>query len=227
MPDRRAGNRPTGASNLSPDDPGAVGHMPQQGTRLVTIAAAKSQQPSAIPAIITVPFASSSHPDGVQITVLPHGPDANGDMWIPGPEVGINNWANDVSWLNTPGYAAPFSTHGAVIIAGHINWQGTPGALSDLAEYGKNDIGKIITVTMTDGRTRSYRITQGFSIDKAQLAAENNQGPLHVAIFGQTGTYGPPDRPTEELRLISCGGEYDADARSYDSNIIVIAKPVT
>ena len=158
---------------------------------------------------------------------MPHGPTPDGEMWIPGPEEGIDNWANAVSWLDAPGYAAPFSTHGAVIIAGHINWRGTAGALSDLAEYGENDIGKTITVTTTDGRVRAYRIVRGLAVDKAALAAESNQGPLHTAMFGQLGTYGSSAHPTEELRIISCGGEYDASARSYNSNIIIIARPVT
>ena len=148
-------------------------------------------------------------------------------MWIPGPEEGIADWVDAVSWLNTPDYAAPFSNHGAVILAGHINWKGVPGALSDLSEYGANDLGKIITVTMTDGRHRSYRIVRGLTVDKAQLAAESTQGPLHTAMFGQTGLYGPADRPTEELRLISCGGQFDPAAGSYNSNIVVIARPIS
>lgn len=179
-----------------------------------------------VPALITVPFSSESHPDGVRITVIPHGPTADGAMWIPGPEEGIDDWSNSVSWLNSPGFASPFSTHGAVIIAGHINWRGTPGALSDLSEYGADDIGKTITVTMTDGRVRTYRITDGYSIEKAELAAEGNQGPLHTKMFGQIQAYGSAGHPTEELRLISCGGEYDADAHSYNSNIVVVAQPV-
>ena len=181
----------------------------------------------AIPRFITVPFASESHPDGVRMTVIPHGPTAGGEMWIPGPEEGIDQWANAVSWLNSPGFAGPYSTHGAVIIAGHINWKGTAGALSDLAEYGEDDVGKTLAVTMTDGRVRIYRITRGLSIDKAALSAESNQGPLHTAMFGQLGSYGTASQPTEELRLISCGGEYDPAARSYESNILVIARPVT
>ncbi len=181
---------------------------------------------SAVPATIDIPFPSSNHPDGVAMTVMPHGPAADGEVWIPGPEEGIDNWAHAVSWLNSDGFAAPFSTHGAVIIAGHINWKGTAGALSDLSEYGRDDIGKTLTVTMTDGRVRTYRISQSLTIDKAQLAAESNQGPLHTAMFGQIQTYGPPGYPTEELRLISCGGEYDAAAASYNSNIIIFAQPI-
>lgn len=110
-----------------------------------------------------MPFPSSNHPSGVTITVMPHGITADGEMWIPGPEEGITDWVDAVSWLNTPGYAAPFSDHGGVILAGHINWKGVYGALSDLSEYGADDIGKIITVTMTDGRDRNYRIVQGLT----------------------------------------------------------------
>jgi len=180
----------------------------------------------AIPATINIPFPSSNHPDGVTMTVMPHGPAGNGEMWIPGPEEGIDNWADAVSWLDTEGFAAPYSTHGAVIIAGHINWKGTAGALSDLAEYGADDIGRTLTVTMTDGRVRAYRITRGLTINKADLAAESNQGPLHTTMFGQIERYGSPDHPTEELRLISCGGEFDAAAASYESNVIIFARPI-
>lgn len=215
-------DRPTSIASVDPTPP----PNEQAGATVVTIAAA-AQQSTAVPAVITVPFASSNHPDGVRISVLPHGITGNGEMWIPGPEEGIADWVDAVSWLNTPGYAAPFSNHGAVILAGHINWKGVPGALSDLSEYGANDLGKIITVTMTDGRHRSYRIVRGLTVDKAQLAAESNQGPLHTAMFGQTGLYGPPDRPTEELRLISCGGQFDPAAGSYNSNIVVIARPIS
>jgi len=215
-------DRPTSIASVDPTPP----PNEQAGATVVTIAAA-AQQSAAVPAVITVPFASSNHPDGVRISVLPHGITGNGEMWIPGPEEGIADWVDAVSWLNTPGYAAPFSNHGAVILAGHINWKGIPGALSDLSEYGANDLGKTITVTMTDGRHRSYRIVRGLTVDKAQLAAESNQGPLHTAMFGQTGLYGPADRPTEELRLISCGGQFDPAAGSYNSNIVVIARPIS
>lgn len=215
-------DRPTSIASEDPTSP----PNEQAGATVVTIAAA-AQQSAAVPAVITVPFASSNHPDGVRISVLPHGITGNGEMWIPGPEEGIADWVDAVSWLNTPGYAAPFSNHGAVILAGHINWKGVPGALSDLSEYGANDLGKTITVTMTDGRHRSYRIVRGLTVDKAQLAAESTQGPLHTAMFGQTGLYGAPDRPTEELRLISCGGQFDPAAGSYNSNIVVIARPIS
>jgi len=215
-------DRPTAIASVNPTPP----PNEQAGATVVTIAAA-AQQSAAVPAVITVPFASSNHPDGVRISVLPHGITDNGEMWIPGPEEGTTDWVNAVSWLNTPGYAAPFSNHGAVILAGHINWKGVPGALSDLSEYGANDLGKTITVTMTDGRNRRYRIVRGLTVDKAQLAAESTQGPLHTAMFGQTGLYGAPDRPTEELRLISCGGQFDPAAGSYNSNIVVIARPIS
>jgi len=215
-------DQPTAIASVDPTPP----PNEQAGATVVTIAAA-AQQSAAVPTVITVPFASSNHPDGVRISVLPHGITDNGEMWIPGPEEGIADWVDAVSWLNTPGYAAPFSNHGAVILAGHINWKGVPGALSDLSEYGANDLGKTITVTMTDGRHRSYRIVRGLTVDKAQLAAESNQGPLHTAMFGQTGLYGPADRPTEELRLISCGGQFDPAAGSYNSNIVVIARPIS
>lgn len=188
---------------------------------------ARADDRPGVPAVITVPFPSSNHPNGVTITVVPHGINPTGEMWIPGPEEGVTDWVNTVSWLNTPGYAAPYSDHGAVILAGHINWKGTYGALSDLSEYGANDVGKTFDVSMSDGRNRTYRIVEGRTINKSQLAAEGNQGPLHTAMFGQTGRYGPIGQPTEELRLISCGGEFDSAAGSYTSNIIVIARPVT
>lgn len=199
---------------------------PEPAAAVDTVPGRHPEGGPAIPAAINIPFPSSNHPDGVTMTVMPHGPAANGEVWIPGPEEGIDNWADAVSWLNTEGFAAPYSTHGAVIIAGHINWKGTAGALSDLSEYGADDIGRTLTVTMTDGRVRTYRITEGLAINKAELAAESNQGPLHTTIFGQIERYGSRDHPTEELRLISCGGEYDAAAASYESNVIIFARPI-
>lgn len=214
------------ATDGATSTPRATSHPPSRAT-VVAGPGRRRDQPAAVPASISVPFGSTHHPDGVQMTVLPHGPSSNGDIWIPGPEEGIDNWADDVSWLNTPGFAAPFSPHGAVIIAGHINWNGTSGALSDLSEYGADDIGRNLTVTMTDGRIRTYRITSGFSVDKKQLAAEANQGPLHTAMFGQNDTFGPPGNPSEELRLISCGGRFDPATGNYTSNIIISAEPIS
>lgn len=233
--DRTGQTRPGTAAaknNLhpTPAKPSPAATTTHRTTRLAAGAAGADFVDSstrAVPASISMAFPSSHHPDGVRMNVLPHGPDSNGDVWIPGPEEGIDDWADDVSWLNTPGFAAPFSSHGAVIIAGHINWGGTWGALSDLAEYGADDIGKDLTVTMTDGRSRTYRITAGFSVDKSRLAAETNQGPLHTAMFGQTQTYGVPGHPSEELRLISCGGDFDSATRNYTSNVVITAQPVS
>ncbi len=193
----------------------------------VTVTVGAPVEKPGIPATIHIPFSTSNHQGGTDMKVFPHGIDpTTGDMWIPGPNEGLGNWANDVSWLNSPGYAGGFSTRGAMIIAGHINDDHIVGALSDLAEYYTNHKGQTFTVTMTDGRVRTYQVVDGKQINKTALAAEANNGPLHTYMFGQGGHGGTTTNPTEQLRFISCGGDYDPTTKNYLYNIVVIADPV-
>ena len=193
----------------------------------VTVTVTAKPAPACVPVTISIPFASSNHPDGVTITVMSHPLYADTSLWVPGPDSNISDWSDKVA-TPTPGYAAPGSGHGTVITIGHINWDGTNGAYSDLSEYINDDQGKSFTVTCSSGRVINYQISGGVVEDKGKLQQDLSVAgrPLHQQLFSQTDVYGPPGHPSERFLLMSCGGLLDEVHHNYLSNIFVYGLPV-
>ena len=104
--------------------------------------------------------------------------------------------------------ASPASVQGATVVAGHVDdaVQGE-GAMFDLREA---EVGADVRLTTADGATHSYRVVslEEFSKDAVPLDA----------LFAGTGV--------PRMVLITCGGEFDRAARSYEDNIVVTAVPV-
>ena len=73
-----------------------------------------------------------------------------------------------------------------------INGRLVTGALSDLAVYAKNAIGKTFTVRMRDSRVFTYRIVAGREYNKEQLAGSAS---LRKTLYDQSNAYGPPQQP--------------------------------
>ena len=63
---------------------------------------------------------------------------------------------------------------------------------------------------MSDGTVMQYRIVGNTQYDKTELPAEE--------VFRKSGE--------TVLQLITCGGEFDPDERSYLANVVVTAVPV-
>jgi len=101
------------------------------------------------------------------------------------------------------------SPRGEVTIAGHVNWAGMPpfvfGRLADLAP------GDVIKTTDRLGSERTWRVNRVYARPKS-LPVDRD------AFAGRTG----PSR----LVLITCGGTFDDDERSYVANVYVFANPV-
>jgi sortase (surface protein transpeptidase) len=99
----------------------------------------------------------------------------------------------------TPGELGP------AIIAGHVDWGGSPGVFFDLHRL---TVGDVVLVDREDGTTAQFRITT----------------VLHVAkeTFPTAAVYGDVDHAG--LRLITCGGDFDRSLASYDENVIVFAE---
>jgi sortase (surface protein transpeptidase) len=94
---------------------------------------------------------------------------------------------------------------GPAIILGHIDSrQFGPGVFYSLQDLQPGDG---IDVTRADGTVAQ------FTVDNVQTVPKSNFPTLEV--------YGNLDHAG--LRLITCGGEFDPDARSYESNVIVFA----
>lgn len=135
---------------------------------------------------------------GVEAPVLDVGLEESGGMEIPED-------ISKVGWYElgvTPGAAS-----GTAVISGHVDdrVQGR-GALWDLRTM---DVDDPIEIEHADGTTSEWRVVARRSYPKTEL-------PLRD-IFTR---FGEP-----RLVLITCGGEFDREARSYSDNVVVYAVP--
>lgn len=135
---------------------------------------------------------------GLKVAVAALGIDEGGQMAIP-EDVAVAGWYR---YGPTPGQA------GNAVIAGHVDSRvqglGAFDALTDL------DVGDIVTVTNAAGSTTDFAVTGREEIAKEILATDD--------LFRRDGP--------AQLVLVTCGGDFDADARSYRSNVVVVAQPL-
>jgi hypothetical protein len=80
------------------------------------------------------------------------------------------------------------------------------GAFFDLRRL---DVGARVAVTDSAGEVRRFEVVARRRYHKAKLPADE--------LFARDG---PP-----QLVLITCGGDFDRDARSYRSNVVIYAQP--
>lgn len=116
-----------------------------------------------------------------------------GELEVPGT-------AEDLGWYTggpTPG------AMGAAVIAGHVSYN-KPGVFYRLATLQRGDV---VEVTRKDGSTAVFTVsgTRTYPKDK----------------FPTADVYGFVDRAA--LRLITCGGDYNANTRHFEDNIVVYA----
>lgn len=93
---------------------------------------------------------------------------------------------------------------GRALIVGHINGAGQAGVFAELATI---QPGAEVIVTTSDG------IDLRFVVDEVTQWSKTR--------FPTGRVYGDTNRP--ELALVTCGGEYDQAAHSYQDNIVAIA----
>lgn len=121
-------------------------------------------------------------------------------------EMDVPDNVTDVGWYR---YGASPGDPGSAVLAAHVDLasQG-PGVFFDLRRI---DPGMLVTVEMDDGSERFFRVRARKTYDKDEL-------PLDV-IFAKEG---PP-----VLTLITCGGGFNRNVGTYDSNVVVYAVPVS
>lgn len=126
------------------------------------------------------------------------GVEANGDLEVP------ENVRN-VGWYRfgpAPGEA------GATVIAGHVDSRAQgPGAFFDLRSL---DVGALVRVTDDDGDRQRYEVVARRTYGKSVLPTDE--------LFSREGP--------SQLILITCGGNFDATAGSYQDNVVVYAQPL-
>jgi hypothetical protein len=99
-----------------------------------------------------------------------------------------------------PGEAGP------AVIAGHVDSRTGPAVFFNLDRLATGDR---VEVTRSDGRVFAYTVATVETHPKD--------------AFPTARVYGPTPGP--ELRLITCGGEFDRSSRHYRDNVIVTAIP--
>lgn len=133
---------------------------------------------------------------GVQSRLVDLGLDAKGAMEVPEP--------SRAGWF-TRG-AAPGAL-GPAVIAGHVTWNGAPSVFHRLGTMRRGDR---VSVAREDGRTAVFSVSRVARFPKSGFPSEEVYGPIDHA----------------GLRLITCGGTYDATDNTYRDNVIVFARLV-
>jgi hypothetical protein len=125
------------------------------------------------------------------------GIDADGALEVP-PD------ATSAGWFTlgpTPGARGP------AVIAGHVDYDGVPGVFRQLADLVPGDE---VTVARADGSQAVFDTYRVERYAKSEFPTDR--------VYGDTG--GP------ELRLITCGGVFDARTGHYSDNVVAYARLV-
>ena len=134
---------------------------------------------------------------GVDATVV--------ELDIRGTEPEVPDDFDQVGWYGLtrkPGEIGP------AVLAGHIDSRQGPAVFHQLNQLVRGDR---LTVHASDGATRTFEVMDTGQYPKVSL-------PDEVFGIGE----GVP-----ELRLITCGGSFDASAGHYRDNYVVYARQVT
>jgi len=171
-------------------------------------------QPAAVAA--TVPVTSA--PAAAPVTAAPLVMAASRPVRVQIPAIGVDSdlvdlGLQDDGTMEVPadGFPAGWFTEaptpgelGPAVIAGHVDWGGSPGVFWSLRDVVAGDE---ISVVREDGSTAVFRVSQ--------------VGQYSKEAFPTAAVYGDLDHAG--LRVITCGGDFDHAAHSYEDNTVVFA----
>jgi hypothetical protein len=147
------------------------------------------------PLTVPLPTAVRVPAAGVESGLVPLGVDASGAL-TPPSDFSRAGWFTGAS---APGEVGP------AVIAGHVDsWRG-PAVFFRLRALVPGDA---IFVDRADNSTVRFTVTQVVRYPKSTFPT--------AAVYGPT--------PDPELRLITCGGDFDRAVRSYVDNVVVFAR---
>ncbi|PRY47890.1 sortase family protein [Geodermatophilus tzadiensis] len=156
--------------------------------QLASAAAAAPQLPASTPTRVQIPAL------GVTSRIMELGLERDGSMEVP-------PGAHPVGWYDgspTPGQLGP------AVLAGHVDWEGEPGAFYGLRELRPGDT---VVVDRADGTAATFRVDRVEEHAKDDFPTEEVYGDIEHA----------------GLRLITCGGAFDEHTGDYQDNVIVFA----
>ncbi|MFD4523181.1 class F sortase [Streptomyces sp. NPDC058470] len=135
---------------------------------------------------------------GVQAPVVARGLDPQGAIDPPPfDQPGVVGWYGAGA---TPGAA------GTALLVGHVDTETRPAVFYQLSTVRP---GEIVRVIRDDGTVAE------FTVDDVQVLSRDH--------FDAQQAYGTRQSGRAELRLITCGGTFDATSRTYTANVIVSA----
>lgn len=132
----------------------------------------------------------------LEASVIPVGVDGNNQFAVPA--------ADTVGWYQ---YSSSPGDAGASVLAAHVDYGGEAGAFFNLSEVLPGDT---LELEMEDGRVLQYEVVGNTEYDKTELPAGE--------LFRKDGE--------SVLQLITCGGTFNPDERSYEANVVVTAVPI-
>jgi hypothetical protein len=132
---------------------------------------------------------------GVVAPVTRLGLEADGELEVPTDYSRTGWWSGGFE----PGQTGP------AVIVGHIDSDSGPAVFANLRELQRGDA---VQVFRADGRVVEFEVERMEEHDKTQ--------------FPTDGVYGETAEP--ELRLLTCGGEFDESKGHYERNVIVWAR---
>lgn len=100
--------------------------------------------------------------------------------------------------------AAP-GGRGPAIYASHVDYRGVEGGFVHLKDV---EAGDQVLIERADA------VTVVYTVERVEQVPKDN--------FPTAEVYGPTSGP--EIRLVTCGGELDSDARSYEDNVVVFGR---
>lgn len=133
---------------------------------------------------------------GVDTALIPLGLQADGTVMVPPTDPGAP--AGWYRHLASPGEPGP------AVLLGHVDSSRGPAVFSRLAELRPGDN---VSVRRADGSVVAFVVESVHTHPKSD--------------FPTAAVYGPADAPV--LRLITCGGAFDRERRTYLSNVVVSA----
>jgi Sortase domain len=195
-----AGQSPRPGSTAAPSRPaGSAGPAPSGRPAGAAVPTTDGRVGAADPAVpAAVPDRLDLPTLRVRAAVRPVGVDRRGDLQIPAD-------VSDVGWYRFG--ARPGDPAGSTVLSGHVDSaeQGR-GAFFRLRELSPGDP---VLVHGSDGRTRAYRVVAREEWPKSEVPLDR--------LFARTGA--------ARLTLVTCGGGFREDVRSYRDNIAVTAVP--
>ncbi len=128
-------------------------------------------------------------------SVVPVGVEADGVMEVPP--------ADQLGWYR---HGVAPGEMGSAVVAGHVVDPSGPGVFRYLADL---EVGDEVTVSDAAGEVRRFVVAEVELHDKAAVPFDE--------VFARSGD--------PQLVLVTCGGDWDADRRSYRANVVVTAVP--